>query len=200
MAFANVSMIMQSINSIVNDTVDPQMTFLTMIIVVVQTAIKAVLMYLCYKRASNSSLVIAMDLRNDLVTRSLALVCGYLGDYVWRLADPVGAICVCTWIAFSWCQNAIENIPQLTGRAAERDQMARILNIAVKHDKRIQFIDHSMIYYTGQNAQVELHIVLDENMKLKQTHDISHDLEKKIQKLDFVERCFVHVDYNCDGD
>ncbi|EGT50208.1 hypothetical protein CAEBREN_14642 [Caenorhabditis brenneri] len=200
MAFANVSMIMQSINSIVNDTVDPKMTNSTIAIVVVQTVIKAVIMWLCYKRASSSSLVIAMDLRNDLMTRSLALICGYLGDYVWRFADPIGAICVCSWIAFSWCRHVIENIPQLVGISAERDQMARILNITLKHDKRIRYIDHSMIYYTGLNAQVELHIVLDEKLPLKITHDISHDLEKNIQKLDFVERCFVHVDYNCDGD
>uniref|UniRef100_A0A8R1IFY9 Cation efflux protein transmembrane domain-containing protein n=2 Tax=Caenorhabditis japonica TaxID=281687 RepID=A0A8R1IFY9_CAEJA len=86
MAFANVSMIMQSINSIANDSVDPKMTNLTMLIVVVQTVLKAVLMWLCYKRGSTSSLVIAMDLRNDLITRSLALVCGYLGDYVWKYA------------------------------------------------------------------------------------------------------------------
>lgn len=200
MAFANVSMIMQSINSIVNDSVDPKMTNSTIAIVVIQTVLKAIIMWLCYKRASTSSLVIAMDLRNDLMTRSLALICGYLGDYVWRFADPIGAICVCTWIAYSWCRHAIDNIPQLVGIGAERDQMARILNITLKHDERIKYIDHSMIYYTGLNAQVELHIVLDERLPLKVTHDISHDLEKNIQKLDFVERCFVHVDYNCDGD
>ncbi|CAI2311172.1 unnamed protein product [Caenorhabditis sp. 36 PRJEB53466] len=200
MAFANVSMIMQSVNSIVNDTVDPKMTYSTIAIVVVQTILKAIIMYLCYKRGSTSSLVIAMDLRNDLVTRSLALICGYLGDYVWKFADPIGAIIVCTWIAYSWCRHAVENIPQLVGITAERDQLARILNITLKHDQRIKFIDHSMIYYTGLNAQVELHIVMDERLPLKVTHDISHDLEKKIQKLDFVERCFVHVDYNCDGD
>ncbi|CAB3407190.1 unnamed protein product [Caenorhabditis bovis] len=200
MAFANVTMIMQSINSIINNTVDPQMTNLTMAIVVVQTIFKAIIMYLCYKRASTSSLVIAMDLRNDLVTRSLALIFGYLGDYVWSLADPIGAIIVCTMIAVMWCQNAIENIPQLVGISAERDQLSRILHLALNHDKRIQFIDHFMIYYTGQNAQVELHIVLDETLPLKITHDISHSLEKKLQKLEFVERCFVHVDYSCDGD
>lgn len=200
MAFANVSMIMQSINSILNDTVDPKMTNSTIAIVVIQTVLKAIIMWLCYKRGSTSSLVIAMDLRNDLMTRSLALICGYLGDYVWRFADPIGAICVCTWIAYSWCRHAVDNIPQLVGISAERDQMARILNITLKHDERIKYIDHSMIYYTGLNAQVELHIVLDEKLPLKITHDISHDLEKNIQKLDFVERCFVHVDYNCDGD
>lgn len=139
MAFANVSMIMQSVNSIVNDTVDPKMTYSTMAIVAVQTILKAVLMWLCYKRGSTSSLVIAMDLRNDLVTRSLALVCGYLGDYVWKFADPIGAIIVCTWIAFSWCRHAVENIPQLVGISAERDQLARILNITLKHDERIKY-------------------------------------------------------------
>lgn len=32
------------------------------------------------------------------------------------------------------------------------------------------------------------------------THDISHPLEQKLNRLDFVQRSFVHCDYSCDGD
>lgn len=56
-----------------------------------------------------------------------------------------------------------------------------------------------MVYHMGEKAIVEIHIVLDEHLPLKITHDITEDLEKKLKLLDFVDRIFVHVDYRCDG-
>lgn len=42
---------------------------------------------------------------------------------------------------------------------------------------------------------VEVHIVLDENMRLKEAHDISESLQNAIESLPEVERAFVHADY-----
>ncbi|KAK6027662.1 hypothetical protein OSTOST_06307 [Ostertagia ostertagi] len=72
----------------------------------------------------------------------------------------------------------------------KRDHLSRIIKIVIEHDDRIRFIDHVMVYHTGVQATVEVHIVLDENLPLKITHDICHPLEKKLLKLDFVERAF----------
>ncbi|VDL79453.1 unnamed protein product [Nippostrongylus brasiliensis] len=125
MAFANVGMAMQAVHNITDSTSRPDMTPATIAIVGVQTALKALLSWVCYKKGTPSSIVVAMDLR---------------------------------------C------------------------------------LDHLMVYHTGAKAFVELHIVMDERLPLKVTHDISHPLEKKLQRLEFVERAFVHCDYFCDGD
>jgi divalent metal cation (Fe/Co/Zn/Cd) transporter len=55
------------------------------------------------------------------------------------------------------------------------------------------------VYHLGEKAIVEVHVVLDEELPLKLTHDLSEALEKKICALEFVERAFIHVDYQCDG-
>lgn len=57
-----------------------------------------------------------------------------------------------------------------------------------------------MVYHTTSEALAEVHIVMDEDLPLKVTHDIAQGLEQKLMLLDFVERSFVHCDYECDGD
>ncbi|WKY08690.1 hypothetical protein Q1695_007874 [Nippostrongylus brasiliensis] len=200
MAFANVGMAMQAVHNITDSTSRPDMTPATIAIVGVQTALKALLSWVCYKKGTPSSIVVAMDLRNDVVSRISAVVFAHIGDRYWRLADPIGAIILCTMIAVLWFRHALDSVPHLIGRRAEQEQISRILRIAVDHDPRIRCLDHLMVYHTGAKAFVELHIVMDERLPLKVTHDISHPLEKKLQRLEFVERAFVHCDYFCDGD
>ncbi|EPB71573.1 cation diffusion facilitator family transporter [Ancylostoma ceylanicum] len=200
MAFANVAMAMQAFNNIADESSKPEMTFVTTVIVGVQTVLKGLLSWICYRRGSPSSIVVAMDLRNDVVTRISAVVFAYIGDEYWRLADPIGAILLCSLIALSWFRHALEYIPHLVGKRAEQEQLSRILKIAIDHDPRIRCLDHVMVYHTGEKAFVELHVVMDEKLTLKVTHDVCHPLEKKLQRLEFVERAFVHCDYCCDGD
>ncbi|GMR55904.1 hypothetical protein PMAYCL1PPCAC_26099, partial [Pristionchus mayeri] len=145
--------------------------------------------------------VIALDMRNDIATSSVAIVAAFIGSrFIWKYADPVGACLVCSIIAFNWFAHALEHIPSLTGVRAEQEHLSRVLRIGMQHDDRIQKIDHVMLYHIGAKAMVEMHIVMEENLPLKITHDISHPLEKKINQIDFVDRSFVHCDYACDGD
>lgn len=51
------------------------------------------------------------------------------------------------------------------------------------------------VYHFGTRFLVEVHIVLDENMRLKEAHDIAESLQNAIESLPDVERAFVHVDY-----
>ncbi|KAE9419944.1 hypothetical protein Angca_002364, partial [Angiostrongylus cantonensis] len=200
MAFANVSMAMRALNNIADDTRKPEVSLTTTGIVAVQTVLKGLLSWVCYQKGTPSSIVVAMDLRNDVVTRISAVVFAQAGDHYWRLADPIGAIVICSMIAISWFSHVLENIPPLVGRRVEQEHLSRILKIVIDHDPRIRCLDHVMVYHMGAKALVELHIVMDERLPLKVTHDISHPLEKKLQRLEFVERAFVHCDYTCDGD
>lgn len=42
-----------------------------------------------------------------------------------------------------------------------------------------------MVYHLGERALVELHVVLDENLPLKVTHDVCEALERKVTKILF---------------
>ncbi|EPB66759.1 cation diffusion facilitator family transporter [Ancylostoma ceylanicum] len=200
MGIANMFLIMQSVTAILTGKMAPEVNILVLAIMLSGSSIKIILMVICYKRGTASSKVLAMDMRNDIATSLVAIVCATIGDRYWSYADPVGAILVCGLIATSWFHHAIQQVPILVGVRAERDQLSRILKIVIEHDDRIRQIHHIMVYHTGLQATVELHIVMDENLPLKITHDISHPLEEKLLKLDFVERAFVHCDYECDDD
>lgn len=200
MGIANMFLIMQSLSAIITGKIAPEVNLLIILIMLIGASLKVLLMVVCYKRGSASSKVLAMDMRNDIATTLVAIVCATIGDKFWAYADPIGAILVCGLIAFSWFHHALEHVPILVGVRGERNHLSRILKIVIEHDDRIRFIDHVMVYHTGIQATVEIHIVMDENLPLKITHDICHPLEKKLLKLDFVERAFVHCDYDCDGD
>jgi len=50
-------------------------------------------------------------------------------------------------------------------------------------------------YHFGNNYLVELEVILPESMRVREAHDISLSLQKRVEELDCVERAFVHVDY-----
>lgn len=45
---------------------------------------------------------------------------------------------------------------------------------------------------------MEVHVVMNGKMTLEEAHDISEPLQNKLEMLQFVERAFVHVDYESD--
>ncbi|CAD5221581.1 unnamed protein product [Bursaphelenchus okinawaensis] len=199
MGVANIMMIIQSVEAIVMGSVSPDANLPTLAIMGSAILIKSIVMVVCYSHDTTNSKVLALDQRNDIITSVVAVSGAVVGDFYWPYADPIGAILVCTFIAISWFSNAFEQIPMVVGKRAEQEHISRILQISISHDPRIKCLDHIMCYHIGEKALVELHVVLDENLPLKETHDICEGLQDKLNGLEFVERTFIHVDYFCDG-
>jgi hypothetical protein len=55
-------------------------------------------------------------------------------------------------------------------------------------------------YHAGQKYYVEVDIVMNEDLPLKITHDVSQTLQRKLEGLADVERAYVHVDYENEHD
>jgi divalent metal cation (Fe/Co/Zn/Cd) transporter len=55
-------------------------------------------------------------------------------------------------------------------------------------------------YHAGQHYYVEIDVVMDEDLPLKVTHDVSQTLQRKLEGLADVERAYVHVDYEDEHD
>lgn len=68
----------------------------------------------------------------------------------------------------------------------------------MEHDERVNYIDTVYVYHFGTRFLVEVHIVMDPNMTLRESHDISETLQTSIESLAEVERAFVHCDYEYD--
>jgi divalent metal cation (Fe/Co/Zn/Cd) transporter len=50
-------------------------------------------------------------------------------------------------------------------------------------------------FHFGTRFLVEIDVVLPPTMSLHEAHDIGETLQQKIERLDEVERAFVHLDY-----
>lgn len=158
---------------------------------------KVIFFIFCLREAkkSSSARVLAQDARNDVLTNFVALVCAFVGARYWIYADPIGAILVSSWVAFNWFHTAAGQVPLISGKSAPPDYINRIIRISVEHDPRIRYLETVLVYHYGNKFLVEVHIVLDADLPLKDAHDILEPLQRKLEGLDFVERAFVHPDY-----
>ncbi|KAI5919665.1 cation efflux family-domain-containing protein [Camillea tinctor] len=162
---------------------------------------KASLMFYCLAYRKYPSVhVFFIDHRNDIVVNIFGLVMSIVGDrFVWYL-DPIGAILIALLILFSWVSNAFEQVWLLVGKSAPREFISKLIYIAMTHDSQIHKVDTCRAYHAGQKYYVEVDIIMDQNVPLKVSHDVSQSLQRKLEGLGDVERAFVHVDYNDDHD
>ncbi|ANF22348.1 cation diffusion facilitator family transporter [Thermococcus piezophilus] len=87
----------------------------------------------------------------------------------------------------------LENIGYLTGQAPPfelceeiKRRALSVPNVLGVHDLRA--------HYVGSRLHVELHIEVPPELTLKEAHDISEDVKRRIEEIPEVDRVFVHVD------
>ncbi|CAI2348592.1 unnamed protein product [Caenorhabditis sp. 36 PRJEB53466] len=184
----------------------------TVAIMLTTIAVKLTLYFICKGYKTNSSIrVLSQDHRNDCISNSVALACAWLAYYfddgvsLFGLCptggcdlyylDPIGAIVVSFYILYTWMRTGYTHFVMLSGKSASPELINRIIHQCMKHDERITHIDTVYVYHYGTKFLVEVHIVLDQNMILKDTHDIAESLQTGIEALPEIERAFVHCDY-----
>ncbi|XP_050411618.1 uncharacterized protein LOC126826673 isoform X1 [Patella vulgata] len=208
MALASLQLIRESIERIAaltGVTYDlPNMEIPTMIIAGSTVVIKFIMWLMCRRIQSPSVQALAQDHRNDVLSNTVAIICGYLGSMEmfekthiteFSFVDPGGAILISMYIVFNWWKTGKDQIKLLTGHSAQPDFLSKLTWISVNHHPRILNIDTVRAFHFGNNFLVEVDIVLPEQMKLKEAHDIGESLQQKLETLPDVERAFVHLDY-----
>ncbi|KAI1482258.1 hypothetical protein F4774DRAFT_335575 [Daldinia eschscholtzii] len=160
----------------------------------------SLMLYCLAYRKYPSVHVFFIDHRNDIVVNIFGLVMSVVGDrFVWYL-DPIGAICIALLILFSWISNAFEQVWLLVGKSAPKEFVSKLIYMSMTHDPLVQKVDTCRAYHAGQKYYVEVDIVMDQDVPLKISHDVSQSLQRKLEGLSDVERAFVHVDYDDDHD
>lgn len=202
MALASVQMIRESVEKIIRfateDAEGPVFGLPAIILCVLTVIIKLVLFIICKRIKTPSTQTLATDHRNDVISNSGALVCGYIGYKYWKYMDPIGAMIISFYILISWFITGWTQIKMLTGHTARPDFLKKITWIALNHHPDVLLIDTVRAFHFGSNFLVEVDIVLPEEMNLREAHDIGESLQVKIEHLTEVERAFVHLDYECE--
>ena len=183
-----------------------RMDAVTVSILVLVIGIQLVMWIYCKRIAAlpipgaNAADALAQDHINDVFINVIggvpAIIAGYISS-AW-LADPIGGILLSCYIAVRWTLSALEQIPMLVGKTADPSFLNQLTYLAGTHDPRILKVDTILAYHVGVKYQCEVHIVVPEEMSLKEGHDIGESLETKIERLDCVEMAFVHLDYESD--
>lgn len=75
------------------------------------------------------------------------------------------------------------------------DERNVLLYLTMRFAKTIKQIQGLQAYHAGDKLNVEVDIVLDENMSLRDSHDLGESLQYVLESVPTVDRAFVHQDY-----
>ena len=126
----------------------------------------------------------------------VAVIFAILLPQMW-FADSVGALIVAFFIMHSAIEIAAPGLHQLVDRGANPEVLVNLRSLALSHPKVISL--HGLrSRYVGSDLHVDVHIVVDDQMTLKDAHDVAEEVEQLLIDSDEnVVDALVHIDpYN----
>lgn len=199
MGSVNLVVIVESIHKLVTKSDDSLEGFHLPSIIAVSAAlaVKFILFAYCYSLRSKSSQVQVLweDHRNDLWINGFGILMSCGGSKLRWWLDPMGAIIIALGVIISWGRTVYTQFELLAGKSAAHDFLQLIIFNTVTFSEDIEKVDTVRAYHSGPDYFVEIDIVMDANTPLWKAHDISQQLQDKIEVLPNVERAFVHVDH-----
>ena len=145
------------------------------------------------KLNSTAILASAADHRNDVLISSAALA-GVSGAYLgYNFLDPLVALAIGVWIITAGYRIGKDNIKFLIGTAPS-DELIEIIRKTALSIKGIEGVHDVKAHYVGVLLQIELHISVDKKMTISEAHNIGKNVSGKLEKLEQVDRAFVHID------
>jgi cation diffusion facilitator family transporter len=134
----------------------------------------------------------AQDHLSDVLT-SIAAFLGVLGSHLHPLLDPLAGFAVAAWIFRASFRAGKENFAFLTGAGASQELRERIVEEASAVEG-VLAVHHTMTEYVGPQLVVDIHINVDGNKTLNESHAISDAVIDRLEALPEVDRAYVHVE------
>lgn len=169
----------------------------SVIAVTIAFGVKLGLFFYCWALRNKYSQVRILweDHRNDLFINGFGILTSVGGSKLKWWIDPMGAIILSVLIFSLWLHTSIGECKLLIGVSAEPEILNVITYISMTHHTAVQAVDTVRAYHAGPHLIVEVDVVMDPMNTLKRCHDISEDLQDKLESLPNVDRAFVHIDY-----
>ncbi|EEB73870.1 cation diffusion facilitator family transporter [Thermococcus sp. AM4] len=146
-------------------------------------------------RKLNSQILIAdaYHHRSDVLSSVAVLIGLGLQKFGFQYGDALAGLIVAVFLVKVSLEIILENVGYLTGRAPPfeiceeiKRRALSVPNVLGIHDLRA--------HYVGSKLHVELHVEVPPNLSLKEAHDVSEEVKKRIEEIPEVDRVFVHVD------
>ncbi|CAL3964300.1 unnamed protein product [Diplocarpon coronariae] len=167
------------------------------IIIMSSTVVIKFFCWLYCRLIKNSSVqALAQDAMTDIIFNIFSIIFPLVGFYaqLWWL-DALGGLLLSLYVIFNWAGTSAGHIRNLSGAAATADERNVLLYLTMRFAKTIKQIQGLQAYHAGDKLNVEVDIVLDENMSLRDSHDLGESLQYVLESVPTVDRAFVHQDY-----
>ncbi|KAK6340700.1 hypothetical protein TWF696_009023 [Orbilia brochopaga] len=174
-----------------------QLTTPAIVIMSLTVAIKGACYLWCRMIKSSSVQALAQDALTDVYFNTLSMffpLLGYATGQWWM--DPLGGLLLSLYVVVQWWRTSLEHIEHLTGAAASAEDRNLILYVCMRFARSIKKITGVQAYYSGDALNVEAEILFDEDLPLRDSHDVAEALQYTIESIPFVDRAFVHTDYS----
>lgn len=102
--------------------------------------------------------------------------------------DPLGGLVLSIYVICQWSRISHGHIKNLTGAAASPEQRNVILYLVMRFAKSIKQITSVQAYHAGDRLNVEVDLVLDNAIELKDSHDLGESLTYVLESLPIVDR------------
>ncbi|KAF9138030.1 hypothetical protein BGX30_009668 [Mortierella sp. GBA39] len=195
-----MQVMLQAFERLVEGSEEPpvDLGLVILLLLALNIAIKFLLWLWCRTMKDSSSvLALAQDHLNDVVFNVFSTFFPVAGKFLgWWWLDAAGAMVLSIYIIAEWTGTCLHNIRKLTGQAASPAEFQQLTYMTYRFSNVIQAIDTVRAYYAGDGLFVEIDIVLPPDTPLSQAHDLGESLQGALERLDNVERAFVHIDYN----
>ncbi|KAH7344414.1 CDF-like metal transporter [Rhizoctonia solani] len=199
MAAVNLVILVESVRALVDHAGEETNDLHIPAIVAVAAAfgVKFALFLYCYALRNSSSQVRMLweDHRNDLFINGFGILTSAGGAKLKWWLDPTGALIIALGVMISWTRTIHGEFELLAGKSAPHEFLQLVIYKAATFSDEIQALDTVRAYHSGPNYFVEIDIVMHADTPLWKAHDISQQLQDKLETLPGVERAFVHVDH-----
>ncbi|KAF8640662.1 hypothetical protein AX17_000319 [Amanita inopinata Kibby_2008] len=199
MGSVNLIVIVESAQTLITKQNDDLQKFHLPSIIAVAAAlgVKFILFVYSYSLRGKSSQVQVLweDHRNDLWINGFGILMSTGGSKLRWYLDPTGAIIIGLGVIISWGHTIYGQFELLAGKSAPHDFLQLLIYKAATFNDEIDKIDTVRAYHSGPDYFVEIDVVMGADTPLWKAHDISQQLQDRIEELPNVERAFVHVDH-----
>lgn len=146
------------------------------------------------KKLNNQILVAdAYHHRSDALSSVAVLIGLLLQRLGFTYGDALAGLVVALLVGKAAAEIVFKNVNYLTGTSPPFELCEKIKETALSVEGVVGVHD-LRAHYVGPKLHVELHIEVPPHFTLKEAHDISEEVKRKIEDLDEVEVAFVHVD------
>ncbi|ORX98187.1 hypothetical protein BCR34DRAFT_641257 [Clohesyomyces aquaticus] len=162
--------------------------------------VKGIIWVGCVRVKTTQVQALAQDCKTDVYFNTFSLLFPLIGHRfnIWWL-DPVGASLLSLFIIYDWSSTCLANVTRLSGEAASDRTDRKMMFMAYRFSPLVDGYKSVKSYHAGDGVWVEIDVLMGEERRLKEAHDVAETLQYCTEGLTEVDRAFVTMDYTSQG-